>query len=1075
MAKHPSLNIPTSIVISGVESNTYFDIVVRKSGFRFVLMSYHYLQGKPKNFLKERLEEFPDLKVFIDSGAHTFYQKMDEYRQKDEKFWDEYLTKYTEWVKENSEYIFACANLDIEAIVGVDTVDKWNDKYFKPLEESGIEVCYIWHSERGQDGWREMCRKHSYVGLSYENDAQMTVQRLMSMVNVAKKTNTRVHGMALTQTEILARVPLFSADSSVDGSSKVLVRYKTKNPTVPYKMEQLSIKELYDRNINWEFRTSDFETRVPYKDVEVLTVDNNNNTVWGNLYGVVKHIVKKPTIKLKVQGGKEVICTTDHSIITMDSEGNLIETKADKLKVGDYVLSTKVENAFRDNNHKNSLWDKGFQFKLTDNALQVYGLWIGDGHINDEYIGFSCFNDEECVKPIKSFIDRCGKDIKYSSENTVDGRIYSVELVERFKKLGLVGHSHTKRVPKWVYSLSEYQIGQFLKGYFSAGGTAPCEISTVSEHLKDDLVCLLEMMGIYTSVTYYPSSTFIKDGKEYNAREHWKITVKDINSLIKFRDKIGFLQKHKMDSLNKYIESKEPRQSRREEKPNYINADVNGVTFLKIKDIEQITDGTEEVEVYDLSVEKYERFFANGILVHNTTWLVGQQYGELNWFDGRKMRRLSKDQWMRQYKTQLLQEPFNADWELLTTGMGGKGDTYELLRLNVIAYKLAEEHIRKRLKNKMYWLPKEDEAVEVVEVDSLETPPYEWFDGECDDWQQYLMKLRIMPSGYTKDEAVDLLYFFYIFLNEDYKALKEDFEEQEIIDYAKAVISESIEDYESAVEALRDYFVKNATGERNDLRGEDDMDEELGIARPKEREVYIEEDAFEIIDLSEEQIEKKLQLPPPKDNSMPEVEAYDEELARNNIVAVRDEKGRFLKGQQKVRKPKNIYSQKYPKLNCDTCYKSGDCPEYMPGYVCAFDKMFKRFDTRNAEDVIDAMCSMVNHNLERLQRAMMFEIMDGGMATPEVTALIDQNAKLLEKLQQIRQLSAQTILQQRRTIMADGTETIENSMSVNPSSGGILSQIFGGLSKSTKDEDINSPKKKAEFEEVIEVEYEDEE
>ena len=289
-----------------------------------------------------------------------------------------------------------------------------------------------------------------------------------------------------------------------------------------------------------------------------------------------------------------------------------------------------------------------------------------------------------------------------------------------------------------------------------------------------------------------------------------------------------------------------------------------------------------------------------------------------------------------------------------------------------------------------------------------------------------------------------------------------------------AVISESIEDYESAVEALRDYFVKNATGERNDLRGEDDMNEELGIARPKEREVYIEEDEFDIIDLSEEQIEERLHLPAPKDASMPEIEAYDEELARNNIVAVRDDKGRFLKGQQAVRKPKNIYSKKYPKLNCDTCYKSGDCPEYKPGYVCAFDKMFKRFDTRNAEDVIDAMSSMINHNLERLQRAMMFEIMDGGMATPEVTGLIDQNAKLLEKLQQLRQLSSQTIIQQRRIYTPDGTETIENSMSVNPSSGGILSQIFGTPSKATKDEDVDPPKKSKDgFGDVIEVDYED--
>lgn len=1061
-----------SVIISGVESNAYWDIVVKQSNMKFVLMSYHYLQKKPKDFLKKRIEEYPDVKVFIDSGAHTFLTNVDKFADKPMSFWDKYLQEYTDFIRYNKDYIFACADLDIDPIIGEEAVDNWRDTTFESLrKETGVDVCYIWHTNRGEAGWEEMCRKYNYIGMSMENDAEVTVQRLMKRMKVAEKYNTRVHGMALTKTEILVRVPFFSADSSVDGNSKVLVRYKTKNPTVPYKMEQLSIKELYDRYIDWEFRISDFETRVPYKDVEVLTVDNNNNTVWGNLYGVVKHIVKKPTIKLKVQGGKEVICTTDHSIITMDSEGNLIETKADKLKVGDYVLSTKVENAFRDNNHKNSLWDKGFQFKLTDNALQMYGLWIGDGHINDEYIGFSCFNDEECVKPIKSFMDRWGKDIKYSSENTVDGRIYSVELVKRFKKLGLVGHSHTKRVPKWVYSLSEYQIGQFLKGYFSADGTAPCEISTVSEHLKDDLVCLLEMMGIYTSVTYYPSSTFIKDGKEYNARENWKITVKDINSLIKFRDKIGFLQKHKMDSLNKYIESKKPRQSRREEKPNYINADVNGVTFLKIKDIEQVTDGTEEVEVYDLSVEKYERFFANGILVHNTTWLVGQQYGELNWFNGRKMQRLSKDQWRRQYKTQLLKEPFNADWDRLINGMGGRGDTYELLRLNVIAYRLAEEHIRKRLKSKMYWLPKGNE---VIPFNNVETPRLEWFSGDCENWKEYMMKLRIMPSGYNKEEAVDLLYFFYIFLNEDYEKLEEDFEESDIIEYAQSVVDSSISTYEEAVEHLSDYFIGNATGERNELRGEDDMDEELGTSRAKERDKYVDEDVFEVIDLSQEQINEGLQLEAPKD--MPEVEAYDEELMRNSIVPVRDSSGKFLKGQQKIRKPKNIYSKKYPKLNCDTCYKSGDCPEYKPGYVCAFDKMFKRFDTRNAEDVMDAMSSMINHNLERLQRAMMFETMDGGMATPEVTGLIDQNAKLLEKLQQIQQLNAQTILQQRRTIMADGTETIDNSMSVNPQAGGILSKIFGNSSKAEKEEDIDedAPKKsKKGFEEVIDVDYEE--
>ena len=372
MAKHNSLNVPASIVISGVESDTYFDIVVRKCGIRFILMSYHYLQKKPKDFLKKRMEEFPDLKIFIDSGAHTFLANRDDYMDKPMSYWESYIEGYIDFLTKNKEYVFACADLDIDFIVGQEQVDEWRDEVFESFKkDTGVEVCYIWHSNRGQVGWKEMCKKYDYIGLSYENDAQMTLQKLMGMINVAKGYNTRVHGMALTRIDILVRVPFFTADSSVDGDSKVLVRYKTNNPTVPYKTEQLSIKELYDKNLDKEFRTFDFETRVPYEDVEVLTVDENNNTVWGSLYGVVKHKVKKPTIKIKVQSGKDVICTTDHSIITMDNNGNLTETKADELQVGDYVISTKIENAFKNNNSKNALWKDGKQY-CQKHYMQMY-------------------------------------------------------------------------------------------------------------------------------------------------------------------------------------------------------------------------------------------------------------------------------------------------------------------------------------------------------------------------------------------------------------------------------------------------------------------------------------------------------------------------------------------------------------------------------------------------------------------------------------------------------------------------------------------------------------------------------
>lgn len=659
--KHKALNIPTSIIISGVESERYWDIVVRQCGMRFVLMSYHYLQKKPKDFLKKRIEEFPDLKVFIDSGAYTFLTNSGKFQDKPLKFWEDYLQEYTDWVKDNREYIFACANLDIEFLVGNEQVDEWNDKYFLPVEEAGVEVCYIWHTPRGEQGWEQMCKKHSYIGMSMENDKEFTVQRLMKRMKVAQKYNTRVHGMALTKTEILVRVPFFSADS--------------------------------------------------------------------------------------------------------------------------------------------------------------------------------------------------------------------------------------------------------------------------------------------------------------------------------------------------------------------------------------------------------------------TTWLVGQQYGELNWFNGRKMQRLSKQEWRREYKTKLLKEPFNANWDLLINGMGGRGDTYELLRLNVIAYKLAEEHIRKRLRTKMYWMKGGATEMDSEEkLKKLDLPPYEWYHAEkSEGWEDYLQKLGISPADYSEEEGVNLLYYFFLFLVDEDNHIDE-LDDETLISYAQSIAEgEKIEDREGAIEFLTDYFRDNATGKRTDFIGEE------GMNVPKERERYVMEDEFTIIDLSAQEIEQNfgMSLPAPRDNSMPEIDEFDEELRRQDIIPVRDANGRFIKGQKKVRKPRNVYSEKYPKLACDTCYKSGECPQYKAGYVCAYDKMFKRFDSRNLEDVIESMQGMVNFNMARLQRAMIFETLDGGMITPEVSNLIDQNVRLMEKMKDLIINSPKAVVSQKRVIREDGTEEVVTEMNVsNPNSGGILSRLFGDSDDKPKN------KSKKNDENIIDADYE---
>jgi len=619
VAKHKEHNDPTNVIISGLEPQKYWDIVVDKCEMQTVLMSYQYLKKSPK-VLARRLEKHPNVKVFIDSGAHTFIANEAQYRDKPLEFWEEYLEGYTKFLRENKEHIFACADLDIDALVGEEQVNEWRAKYFEPLE---IQVCYIWHENRGMEGWEEMCRKYSYIGMPNHG---YSVQVLSKMFRIARKYNTRVHGMALTVTNILQKIPFYSADS--------------------------------------------------------------------------------------------------------------------------------------------------------------------------------------------------------------------------------------------------------------------------------------------------------------------------------------------------------------------------------------------------------------------TTWLVGQQFGECCYFDGRDMKRLERNQWTRNYKTKLMKPPLNADWDKLAND-----DTYELLRVNVLAFKLMQENVRKRLGAKMYWLPKKNNE---VAVDKLDYPSYEWFQGGTyEGLDKYLAEFRMSATDFSQEEAVNVLYYFYLFLSDDEEHIAE-IETDYAIQYAKQ-LGGNPESREEAIAILRQYFLDNATGARHDFESENSS------LQPKERENYITDDAFETIELSEQQVAEisGKALPKPREGDMPEVDAYDKELKDVGVTVVRDSKGRFVKGQQRVRKPKNIYSSKYPKLACDTCYKSGECPQYKEGYVCAFDKMFKKFDTRNLEDIYDAMHGMVNMNMERLQKAMLFETLDGGLPTGEVTSLIDQQMKYMEKMKDLITHAPRTVVQQHRVIKEDGTESTVTSIDMNTNNTGLLSKIFG--------------------------------
>lgn len=1134
---------PTSLIMSGVESDAYFDLAVG-AGFDHLLMSYHYIQRKGKRWLRERIQKYPHVKLMIDSGAYTFHVKEEEYKQKPVSYFDNYVKKYVEWIRENKDYIFSCVEVDIANIVGFERVDYYRREFFEPLKDEGILVCYVWHEYDGKQHWEEMCKRYDYVGFSLEvND--YSEAEVMKMVNTARKYGAIVHGFALTRVELMSRIPFFTGDSSVSYDSSIIVKNKLNG-----EIERIAIGEFFSKmgKKYGHIPTSNIEKIVPLENYQTLTVDDDLNVVWGDLYSVVRHDVKKPVIRLNLEGGKHVDVTTDHSIIAMDKEGKLYEVKADELKEGDFVLAPPSYDNENEPVGYVNVWidkpnNKGKKelqvLEVSPQVLEFLGLWMGDGHYSDEAtVGLSCYQDKECREVI-DYVFNLFSAKPMVRDNEVDVRVSNVRLRRVMEALGFKGTSSTKRVPSFVYSLHPDQIKHFLRGYFSADGSGhSLDFITVSKELKDDIVELLEMLGIYTTVSYRPSGEYMINSKNGVKKESWHVTIRDLESKIKFYNEIGFLQDYKnealLETINKQlakgksntpidakrkglpvslaigeyvyypsgstVDRKKIKRITREVPKNFHPKVFNcGLHFLQIKSIETIHDGSKLVDVYDLSVKDTEKFFANGVLVHNTTWLVGTQYGELNWFDGRKMKRLKKDQWKTVYKQKFIN--LGANWDL-----AGKENPYELIRINLLVFKEAEKYIRKRIRGKMYWFPngtklneegggktltkklikrkkteeKKEEIVEAVlpkpayedegrpktkyeeflelsqpkqkavfnlEEQISKLPPIEWFDGDCEDYLEVAKDINMETNGLSKDDVLDILYNYCVFLRDNYMLDEED--DQQLIDSAKFLTKRDVKDREQAIEALKQFYAQNLTGERKDFV----VDESLPMEappRPKEREQYLEDEEYELVDVSEEELNQY--LPAPKqDGSMPEVDEIDKELKSAGIIPVRDEKGRFLKGQKKVRKPKQLWSKYFPKLSCDTCYKAGECPEFKPGHVCAYEKIFKKFKTRDLQDVIDAMTSMADLNLERMQRLMLFETLDGGMPDPSLTAMIDQNMKLLMTIKQLHENRNMIVASQKRVIREDGSE--ETTMTITNPSGGILERLFMSSSNSEEKEE----------------------
>ena len=99
-------------------------------------------------------------------------------------------------------------------------------------------------------------------------------------------------------------------------------------------------------------------------NIDVLSIDNNLKICWKKVSKIVRHKVEK-IMRIHLEGGT-IELTGNHSIITFDSEGNLVNRSAKDIKEGELLISfIKKEN----NKDKFLLIDKDLSLEMFYGAL----------------------------------------------------------------------------------------------------------------------------------------------------------------------------------------------------------------------------------------------------------------------------------------------------------------------------------------------------------------------------------------------------------------------------------------------------------------------------------------------------------------------------------------------------------------------------------------------------------------------------------------------------------------------------------------------------------------------------------
>lgn len=341
---------------------------------------------------------------------------------------------------------------------------------------------------------------------------------------------------------------------------------------------------------------------------------NTGDLVWtGSEFAPCQQLGSKTCSVLKIYTDcGEVVCSAEHLVLASDSRHGIGEFRhAGDLEVGQFVKhvgkvlsSDEVQSKFSYGNVYNPKGGVPRKEIHVDKILYDFwfslGFFLGDGNFlrdkSGRYRGIAIsvgYQDVDNIPRIQAGfkevgIDTCIRTLKKKECFDVTS-VYtkSQNLTDLFLDLDFGTNAFTKKVPSVVFRLGNAQRSLFLRGLFSSDGCCNTGVSytSVSYTLVSEVRKLLWTFGISSRISQR------KDTEAYTLYVHDKE---------KFFEYVGFEGERRKSNVRNKSE---------------FRLDDEGYSPARIDRIESVG----EAVCYDLFVPKFERFVANGFIVHNST------------------------------------------------------------------------------------------------------------------------------------------------------------------------------------------------------------------------------------------------------------------------------------------------------------------------------------------------------------------------------------------------------------------------------------------------------------------------